>query len=94
MGNLTSDVNKKTNGMLDENFGKKNQNSDYQFGKLAQEAGEKMGAAMSDLSHSAGDTIKSGRDYVEHNPTKGVAIAAGVGLVVGSLLTMVMRSSK
>lgn len=62
-----------------------------QLTQMTYDAGKKVGAIASDFASTAIDYSKSGRDYVKANPVTGVAIAAGVGLLAGSLLTVAMR---
>lgn len=56
--------------------------------------GERAGALASQVASSVNEYVKNGREYVQENPAKGVAIAAAAGLVTGSLLTMAFRSRK
>lgn len=58
---------------------------------ISNTTGKRFGVMASDLADNASQQLKHGRDYVKDNPVKGVAIAAATGLVVGSLVTMVMR---
>jgi ElaB/YqjD/DUF883 family membrane-anchored ribosome-binding protein len=62
-----------------------------QLTQMTYDAGKKVGAIASDFANSTMDYAKTGRDYVKENPAKGLAIAAGVGILAGSLLTIVMR---
>jgi ElaB/YqjD/DUF883 family membrane-anchored ribosome-binding protein len=64
-----------------------------QLDKMAHSAGERAGSMAAEFINSASSTAKSGREYVQENPIKGVAIAAAAGVVAGSLLTMIMRRS-
>lgn len=57
----------------------------------AHQVGEKLGSAVSNFANTSSNYLKSGQSYVSHNPSKGVAIAAATGLVLGSLLTVIMR---
>lgn len=59
--------------------------------QMTYDAGKKVGAIASDFANTAMDYTKSGREYVKENPATGVAIAAGIGILAGSLLTMAMR---
>lgn len=93
MANLSTDSASKTSGANSE-FKNKILNGDHQLEKMAQSAGERVGAMASELANTTADTMKSSREYVKENPVKGVAIAAAAGLVAGSLLTMAMRSRK
>jgi ElaB/YqjD/DUF883 family membrane-anchored ribosome-binding protein len=58
---------------------------------MSHNAGKKIGEMTSNFAHSSSEYVKSGRDFVVHNPAKGVAIAAATGAVVGSLITLAMR---
>ncbi len=94
MNNYTSDkvVNKAANvanGLLS-----KIPASQDQIEGFVSKAGEKAGELTSNFAQTASDSIESGREYVKANPIKGVAIAAGAGLVAGSLLTMLFRGRK
>jgi ElaB/YqjD/DUF883 family membrane-anchored ribosome-binding protein len=62
-----------------------------EISKMANDTGKKIGAMASDFAQSANQRIESGREYVEENPLKGVAIAAAAGAIVGSLLTIALR---
>lgn len=62
-----------------------------QLTQMTYDAGKKVGAIASDFANTAMDYTKSSREYVKANPGTGIAIAAGVGLLAGSLLTMAMR---
>jgi len=59
--------------------------------KLSHITGKNIGAMASDFVHSASDYATTSRDFVKENPSKGVAIAAATGAVVGSLLTLALR---
>jgi ElaB/YqjD/DUF883 family membrane-anchored ribosome-binding protein len=62
--------------------------------KVSHDFGRQAGEMASRVSEKSQDYYKASEDYVKSNPVKGVAIAAGAGLVVGSLLTMVLNSRK
>ncbi len=59
--------------------------------KKAMIAKNKVGAMASDLADTTTELYSSGRDYVKENPVKGMAIAAAVGAVAGSILTFALR---
>ena len=59
---------------------------------MSYDAGKKLGKLSNDLASYATDHIDAGRTYVRENPAAGIAIAVGAGVVVGSLLTLMMRS--
>lgn len=58
---------------------------------LAHGLGEQVGARASNVVNTTSDFVQTGREYVQDNPIKGVAIAAASGLVLGTLLTLAMR---
>lgn len=93
MANLTNENSSKSNS-ASKDFLSKIASSGNHLDKLAHSAGEKAGSMTAELVNSATTTVKSGREYVQENPIKGVAIAAAAGVVAGSLLTMIMRRSK
>ncbi len=62
-----------------------------QLVKFSSEAGKKFGAMASDIADTTSEYIETGREYVKQNPAKGIAIAAGAGLVIGSLITMALK---
>ncbi len=93
MANLTNDLINKANGAATE-FKNKVQSGELQLDKMAHNVGERAGEMASEFAQTASDTMKTGRDYVKENPVKGVAIAAAVGVVAGSLLTMIMGRRK
>lgn len=53
--------------------------------------GEQVGAVASDLVSRTSDYVNEGRDYIKHNPTKGVVMAMMAGVLTGSVLTMALR---
>jgi ElaB/YqjD/DUF883 family membrane-anchored ribosome-binding protein len=65
--------------------------SEMSLESKAHEVGEKIGNAVSNFANTSSNYLKTGQSYVSHNPSKGVAIAAATGLVLGSLLTLAMR---
>lgn len=68
------------------------ENSKEQFEKIAELTGEKLGNMAAEFSGATTDYVKSGHEYVKENPVKTIAIAAAVGILAGSLLTMALRS--
>lgn len=60
----------------------------------ATKAVENMKSKVSDFATSAKESYKTNRQYVIDNPGIGMAVAATTGMVVGSLLTMMMRGRK
>jgi len=89
----TNEILGKANSAVND-FKNRAHDADDQFAKLSHNAGKKLGAMASDLVSSTSSYVTTSRDYVAENPIKGVAIAAAAGVVVGSILTMSMRSSK
>lgn len=87
---MNNDVSTKSNGLMSD-YKNKSSGRDQQVEKMAQTAGEQVGAMAADFAHSTSETMKVSRDYVKENPVKGVALAAATGLVVGSLLTIALR---
>ncbi len=62
--------------------------------KVSNDFGRQAGEMAYRISEKSQDYYKASEDYVKSHPAKGVAIAAGAGLVIGSLLTMVLSSRK
>lgn len=93
MENLKTDVSNKANGATAE-FRNKIKSSEHQLEKLAKNAGEVVDAMASDIVSTSTDIMKSSREFIKENPVKGVAIAGLAGLMMGSLLTMAMRSRR
>ncbi len=61
-----------------------------EFGALAETVGEQAGNYAAQTMDQAREFYKSGRQYVEQNPEKGVAMAAAIGVVFGGLLAMTL----
>lgn len=57
--------------------------------KASNDLGRQAGQMVSRLGETTQDYYKSSEEYVKANPAKGIAIAAGAGLLIGSLLTAV-----
>ena len=92
MGSLANDTSNKIDG-----FKSAPQVASANLEKMSHDLGEKVGGMASDiagtassLASSATEYMKTGRDYVKENPEKGVIIAATVGAVAGSLLTILL----
>ena len=83
----------KANGLA-QDFKNKMNSGEKSMEKLSLEAGEKVGAMASDFANTTADYMKTSREYVQKNPSTGVAIAAAAGLVVGSLLTIALRKKQ
>ncbi len=93
MGNLSTDLTGKYNG-ANPDYKAKVQSTSQGIEHLAKTTGERVGAMANNFAHSAADSMNSSREYVKENPVKGVAIAAAVGMVAGSLLTIAARGRK
>lgn len=93
MANLPTDVSGKINGAATD-YKAKPHSGAQDLEHLVHTTGERVGAMASDFANTAADSMKSSRQYVKENPVKGVAIAAAVGLVAGSLLTIVARGRR
>ena len=91
MANTTTDSFNKINSGAHDFKAKVQHTSEGSLDKISHDAGEKIGSLASQLSDSATDYVKNGRTYVKDNPEKGIALAAVVGAVVGSLFTMSLR---
>lgn len=90
MGNLVSDTaSKVTQPARDFKNGALSAESSLE--SLSHNAGERFGAMASQISDSAADYAKSGREYVKENPVAGIAMAAAAGAIAGSLITLIMR---
>lgn len=90
MGNLASDTpSKMTPPARDFKNGALSAESGLEA--LSHNAGERIGAMASQISDSASDYAKSGREYVKENPVAGIAMAAAAGAIAGSLITLIMR---
>lgn len=93
MANLANGSVGKASDVANDFLGKMGTSSN-QLEKIAHNAGEKAGELTADFASTARKSIASSREYVQANPIRGVAIAAATGVVVGSLLTMIMRRSR
>ena len=90
MDNLKTEALGNGNGSA-HNYKAKGQKLEQGLESFTHNAGEKIGTMASDLASSTTDYIKSGRDYVQDNPVKGVAVAAAAGVVAGFLMSFAMR---
>lgn len=59
--------------------------------KVSNDFGRQAGEVASRIGEKSQDYYKASEQYVKSNPVKGVAIAAGAGLLVGSLLAAALR---
>ena len=83
----------KINGSLNE-LQSKAMLAERSLEQMTRNAGEKLGTMASDIAKNATNKAEASRNYIKENPVKGAAIAAGVGLVAGSLITMIMSRRK
>lgn len=82
MSNLTSEMKTKMNGAAKE-F--------HSHVPSVENMGEQAGEVAAQAFAQAQDYYQAGRRYVKSNPEKSVALAAAGGLVLGSLLTFILR---
>jgi len=87
----SSDSFNKINGAAQDFKNRAQQSAESAIDRFSSEAGERLGAIASQLSDSTSQYVEEGRKFVKENPEKGIAIAAGVGAVVGTLLTLALR---
>ncbi len=80
MANISNENQNKLNGAASANLD-----------KMSRDVGQRIGAMATSLADTASEYAQTGRGYVKENPIRGAAVAAGVGLVVGSLLTLAFR---
>ena len=59
--------------------------------QFSQEVGVKAGQMAHNFSDTASSYVQSSRDYVQQHPVRSIGMAAAVGLITGSLLTMATR---
>ena len=90
MTNQMTGISNKANGLASE-FKNKAHQTEEQLEKISHEIGERMGAKASEIAETTKDYVLTGRQYVQANPIRGVAIAAVAGIALGSLLTMALR---
>lgn len=88
--NPTTEVMNKANGAAKE-F---KQQAEGTLDRFSHDAGERIGSLASRIQDSTGEYLETSRRYVKSNPEKGIAIAAVVGVVVGSLLTLSLTKRK
>lgn len=91
MANPTSDSFNKINGATQDFKNRAQQSAEGAIDRFSHDAGERLGAMASQLSDSASEYVEEGRRFVKEHPEKGIAIAAGVGAVLGTLLTLALR---
>jgi len=71
-----------------------NPNTKIDLESLARETGETFGRIAARFNDSTSYHLEEGREYIEKNPMKTLAIAAGVGLLAGSLFTLILRGRR
>ena len=91
MANPTSDTYNKINGAAQDFKGRVQQGAEGALDRFSHEAGEKIGTMASRISDSTSEYVETGRKFVKENPEKGIAVAAAIGAVLGSLLTLSLR---
>jgi ElaB/YqjD/DUF883 family membrane-anchored ribosome-binding protein len=83
MANTAQDMKKVQSGLYET--ADKIENVSENFGKRA-------GELVSQVSGSVSDYYDTSRRFVQQNPTKGIAAAVATGVVIGSLLTLALKS--
>ena len=89
-----TDASKKMNGQLNSGAKEASDVIGKTMGSLetaSNDFGRQAGQMVSRISETSKDYYKTSEDYVKSHPVKGVAIAAGAGLLVGSLLSAALR---
>jgi ElaB/YqjD/DUF883 family membrane-anchored ribosome-binding protein len=61
---------------------------------MSHEAGEKIEAVATEVANKSREYMRSSREYVQENPVKVVAIATAVGVVAGTIATLVMSRNR
>jgi len=61
-------------------------------GNYAQQAGERLRDQYGNLADQARDKYDMAQDHVRHNPGQSVAAAFGIGIVVGVVVGLAVRS--
>jgi uncharacterized protein YjbJ (UPF0337 family) len=64
----------------------------HQAGTVAQDAGERIREGYGQVAEGARERYEMAEDMVRHNPAQSVAAAFGVGIVVGLIVGMALRS--
>jgi len=60
------------------------------IGHYTHDAGKKIGQ----ITAESEDYIEAGKKFVKENPVQSVIVAGAVGLVIGSLLTMILKKNR
>lgn len=90
----TIDTSRKMNGQLNPSTKESSDVMGKTFGALetaSSDFGRQAGNMVSRISETSKNYYKTSEDYVKSHPVKGVAIAAGAGLLVGGLLSAALR---
>lgn len=90
----TSETSKRVNGALSTGASEFKGAADTAMSsleKVSNDIGRQAGEMVSRFGEKSQDYYKVSEDYVKSNPAKGVAIAAGAGLLVGGLLAVALR---
>ena len=83
--------------------GAESQTKEYatQFNKLSEDAGKKVGEVAEQVRAISEDYLETGREYwdegkkyVKSNPEKSLAMAVGIGAVLGALLVTIFGRSR
>ena len=67
------------------------QNLESKIERVTFETGEKIGSFASAVTNKTLDYKDVTENFVEEHPLRALALAAGAGLVVGCLLTILLR---
>lgn len=86
----TTEVMNKANSKV-KDFSKQSEST---LDRFSHEAGERIGSLASQIKDSTSEYLETGRSYVKANPEKGIAVAAVVGALVGSLFTLSLSRRK
>lgn len=89
-----SEAQKKMNGAVSTVFNEGRSAVDTTLNtieKASNDIGRQAGEMVSRVGEVTQDYYKTSEEYVKANPVKGVVIAAGAGLILGSLLTAAFR---
>lgn len=90
MANQIAETLSRANGTAHDS---KNQiyKGDNNLEKMAHDAGERVGVMATNVADTAKEYTRAGREYINDNPGKSIAIATAVGMVAGSIFTLSMR---
>jgi ElaB/YqjD/DUF883 family membrane-anchored ribosome-binding protein len=62
--------------------------------QYSHEAGKKIGQIAADFNNKSEDYIQTGKTFIKEHPVQSLLIAGAVGIVVGSVLTMIFKKNK